>query len=125
MTLHGILFLVKLRKLDLENISIMDYLLRCFRFYIKLHSVVFVLWLAYLLLNYWGAIKVRPILLVSFLWLNVAFLILSVLYFVYKYLIQRKKDLMKVDVILTVIYNAVFLVVFLVDPFYLLAKAIG
>ncbi|MEL6700044.1 MAG: hypothetical protein AAFP89_27725, partial [Bacteroidota bacterium] len=78
----------------------------------------------YLLLNYFEAIKSTPLILVIFLWMNVAFLVLSILFFGYKYLIQRKIKLNKVDVILSVFYNIIFLVIFLADPFYLLAKAL-
>ena len=103
----------------------MNYLLNCFRFYIKLHCVVVVLWLVYLLLNFWEVIRMTPPVFVALILLNLAFFILSLLYIVYKYLIQRKRELIKLDIYLIVLCNTIILIILIFDPFNLLGKIIG
>ena len=103
----------------------MNYLLNCFRFYIKLHCVVVVFWLVYLLLNFWEVIRITPPGFVIFMWIHLVYFILSILYIVNKYLIQRKRELIKLDIFLIVLCNTIFFIVFLIDPFYLLEKAHG
>jgi hypothetical protein len=102
----------------------MNQLSKYFRVYVALYSLVFSLWVVYLLLNYFEIIKSTPFLIASFLWVNIAFLVMGVLFLGYKYLVRKGKDLNTVDVIFTLIYNMIFLVIFLADPFYLLAKAL-
>lgn len=103
----------------------MNYLLNCFRFYIKLHCVVVVLWLVYLVLSLWDVINFTHLVMIAFLWLHTVFFILSILYIGYIYLIRRKKELIKLDIFLIVLCNTISLFMLIFDPFHMVGKILG
>jgi len=99
--------------------------LKIFRGYFFVHSFLFALGVAYLILNCVELISVKPLLLASFIWLNIAFITLSVFYFIYRFKYQQEQGVSKLEVFFMVLINALFILTVIFDPFYIWAKALG
>lgn len=88
------------------------------------HSLSFLGFIAFLILNYFELYTLKPIELVVFLWGNLLSLIISIIFFSLYFFKKQKTNLNKSFIVISMIYSLVFIIIFTTDPYYLLESVL-